>query len=338
MIKNTFLGLGPMSLEVINSLDFFSKKYNKKIMLICSRNQIESDKLGGGYVNNFSTSKFADFIKRKKNNLLIMSRDHCGPFKRDGIKKNEKNLKKEVDNCKISLLEDIINDFQILHIDTSECAGAKYEIASELINFCNQIAKINKKKIFFEFGCEDHGVLTNFKKFKKDAEFFSNYDNKQFIVCQTGSLIKSTFQIGQFDINSVKIMKKIAQENGILLKEHNCDYLNNEQIELRKEYGINAINIAPELGVIQSNLTFNLAKKLKLEKEIVSFQKLVLNKGKWKKWNYNNENNLIKYYSAGHYHFGSKMYKDLLSKINRKLNFQKILNKSIEKNLIRYFN
>ena len=133
-------------------------------------------------------------------------------------------------------------------------------------------------------------------------------------------------------------MKKIARENGILLKEHNCDYLNNEQIELRKEYGINAINIAPELGVIQSNLTFNLSRKLKLEKELVSFQRLVLRKGKWKKWNYNNENDLIKYYSAGHYHFGSKVYKDLLGKINKNLNFQNLLNKSIEKNLIRYFN
>ena len=66
MIKNTFLGLGPMSVEVINSLDFFSKKYKKKIMLICSRNQIETDKLGGGYVNNFSTKEFADFVKKKE--------------------------------------------------------------------------------------------------------------------------------------------------------------------------------------------------------------------------------------------------------------------------------
>ena len=66
MIKNTFLGLGPMSVEVINSLDFFSKKYKKKIMLICSRNQIETDKLGGGYVNNFSTKEFADFVKKKR--------------------------------------------------------------------------------------------------------------------------------------------------------------------------------------------------------------------------------------------------------------------------------
>lgn len=326
-----------MSLEVINSLNFFSKKYKKNIMLICSRNQIESEKLGGGYVNNFSTTDFANFVKSKKNKRLIMSRDHCGPFKRDGIIKNKKNLIKEIENCKISLLDDIKNDFKILHIDTSECGGAKYEIAQELINFCNQSAREYNKKIFFEFGCEDHGVLTNFQKFKKDAKFFSRYKNKQFIVCQTGSLIKSTFQIGQFDIDSVKIMKKIAKDNGILLKEHNCDYLNIEQIELRKEYGINAINIAPELGVIQSNLTFNISKKLGLEKEIREFQKLVLKKGKWKKWNYNNENDLIKFFTSGHYHFGLDKYKRLLKKINKRVNFQNLLNKSIEKNLIRFF-
>jgi hypothetical protein len=293
--------------------------------------------LGRGYVNNFSTREFANFVSKKKNKLLIMSRDHCGPFKRDGIIKNKKNLVKEVDNCKISLFDDIKNDFQVLHIDTSECGDEKYDIANELIRFCNVTAKELNKKIYFEFGCEDHGVLTSFKKFKKDAKFFSNFQNKQFIVCQTGSLIKSTFQVGQFDINSVKIMKKIAIDNGLLLKEHNCDYLSNEQIELRNDHGIDAINIAPELGVIQTNLTFNVSKKLKLDKEMDSFQKLVLKSGKWKKWNYNNENNLIKFYSAGHYHFSTKIYKDLIKKINRKFDFQKLLNKSIEKNLSKYF-
>ena len=65
MIKNTFLGLGPMSIEIINSLNKFSKNI-KKIMLICSRNQIETEFLGGGYVNNFNTEEFAKFIKSKK--------------------------------------------------------------------------------------------------------------------------------------------------------------------------------------------------------------------------------------------------------------------------------
>ena len=34
MIKNVFLGLGPMSLEVVESLNYFSKKHKKKFMII----------------------------------------------------------------------------------------------------------------------------------------------------------------------------------------------------------------------------------------------------------------------------------------------------------------
>ena len=134
MIKNVFLGLGPMSIEVINSINLFSKKYNKKIMFICSRNQIEAKELGGGYVNDFNTENFSKFIKKKNNNKLILSRDHSGPYKKDGSKNN---MLIELENCKISLKNDIINDFKIIHIDTSECKKLKYEIAEELIHFCN---------------------------------------------------------------------------------------------------------------------------------------------------------------------------------------------------------
>lgn len=334
MIKNVFLGLGPMSIEIINSINLFSKKYNKKIMLICSRNQIEAEELGGGYVNNFNTESFSKFIKKKNNDKLILSRDHSGPYKKDGRKKN---ITDEIEDCKISLKNDIINDFKIIHIDTSECKKLKYEIAEELIYFCNDVAKKNQKKIFFEFGCEDHGVLTSFEKFKKDINFFKKFKNRQFIVCQTGSLVKSIFQLGQFDINGVKYMKKIADKNGILLKEHNCDYLNLEQIKLRKKYGISAINIAPELGVIQSNLVYNLGMELNLKNELNEFLNLVLRKKKWIKWNYNNENKLIKFFSAGHYHFKSIQYQNLKLKIERKINIQKRLDKIIEKYLINFF-
>ena len=79
MIRNTFLGLGPMSLEIINSLDYFSKKHKKKIMLICSRNQIESSQLGGGYVNNFSTKKFADLIKTNEETIFPGNATCCLP-------------------------------------------------------------------------------------------------------------------------------------------------------------------------------------------------------------------------------------------------------------------
>ena len=74
--------------------------------------------------------------------------------------------------------------------------------------------------------------LTSLKKFKEDINFFKKCSNRQYIVCQTGSLVKSVFQIGQFDVDTVKEMSQIAKDNGILLKEHNCDYLNNDEILL----------------------------------------------------------------------------------------------------------
>ena len=65
-------------------------------------------------------------------------------------------------------------------------------------------------------------------------------------------------------------MKKLAYKQGIKLKEHNCDYLNFDQIKFRKLYNIDAVNIAPEFGYIQSLLTLRLCKKYKI-KEFENF-------------------------------------------------------------------
>ena len=334
MLKNLFLGAGPISFEIINSLDNFSKNYKKKIMLICSRNQIEAEELGGGYVNNFNTKTFSSLVRGKKNKNLILYRDHSGPYKRDGIKNN---IYKEIEDCKKSLKEEIKNDFKILHIDTSMCGKKKYEIAEELINFCNKYALHLKKDIFFEFGCEDHGVLISLKKFKQDVKFISKFKNKHFIVCQTGSMVKSIFQLGQFDIVNIIKMKKIADENDLHLKEHNCDYLSNDQIKLRKKYGISAINVAPELGYIQSNLFFYKSKEYNLNKKLNTFFSYVLKNNKWKKWIYKDENDVIKFLSSAHYFFASDPYYELKDSLSKYINIQKTLDKLIFKNVKRYY-
>ena len=253
-----------------------------------------------------------------------MARDHCGPYTNSNIKKN-KNLNKEIENTKKTLLADIENDFRIIHIDTSKVnKKLKYKVAKELINFCNLTAIKLNKKIEFEFGCEEHGLLRSIREFKDDLRFLKQFKNIRFIVCQTGSLVKSVFQVGQFDFKNIPIMKKLASLQGISLKEHNCDYLNLDQIKLRKLYRIDALNIAPELGYIQSLLTLRLSKKYEI-KEFEIFYKMVIKRKSWKKWNYNNENSEIKFLSAAHYHFNSKIYKKILIKLNKKINFEKEL-------------
>tara|TARA_B110000008_G_C16889000_1_gene532060 strand:- start:239 stop:1246 length:1008 start_codon:yes stop_codon:yes gene_type:complete len=329
------LCIGPMSNEIINCLNIFSKKNKTEIVLIASRNQIDIKEFGGGYVNNFDTPNYANFVKSKKNKYLIMARDHCGPYTNSNITKT-KNLKKEIENTKRTLFSDIQNDFRIIHIDTSKVGKKfKYKVAKDLINFCNLTAIKLDKKIEFEFGCEEHGLLRSVKEFKDDLKFLRQFKNVKFIVCQTGSLVKSVFQVGQFDFKKVPIMKKLAYKQGIKLKEHNCDYLNFDQIKFRKLYNIDAVNIAPEFGYIQSLLTLRLCKKYKI-KEFENFYKFVIKKKSWQKWNYKNENNEIKFLSAAHYHFNSNIYKKILVKLSNHLDFEKKLYSNISYRLKNY--
>ena len=47
--------------------------YDIPLILIASRRQIDSEKFNGGYVNNWTTSKFADHINKKdiKGNIIL---------------------------------------------------------------------------------------------------------------------------------------------------------------------------------------------------------------------------------------------------------------------------
>ena len=94
----------------VESIDKFSREFNKQVMIICSRNQIECKSLGSGYMNDFSTESFSKYIHnfKKNNKNILLCRDHSGPFTYDT---NELNINQEIIKCKESLNADIINLF-----------------------------------------------------------------------------------------------------------------------------------------------------------------------------------------------------------------------------------
>ena len=112
------LCVGPMSLNTINSIDYFTRTRKKEITIICSRNQIEASNLGGGYVNNFTTEKFSQYIKNFNNKFIKIARDHGGPYTAD---KKTNNFRKEINNSKNSLEEDIKSGFNEIHIRINCC-------------------------------------------------------------------------------------------------------------------------------------------------------------------------------------------------------------------------
>ena len=67
---STLLCVGPMSVNCVDAAIELSNQFDTPLMLIASRRQIDSELFGGGYVNNWSTKQFSDYVikrdKRKK--------------------------------------------------------------------------------------------------------------------------------------------------------------------------------------------------------------------------------------------------------------------------------
>ena len=118
--NRTLLGVGPMSKNCVIAATDISNKYNFPLMLIASRRQIDSQEMGGGYVNNWNTFEYSNFVKSiDKKKKIILARDHGGPWQNNIEVSRNFNLKQSMESAKKSFEEDIINGFKIIHIDTS---------------------------------------------------------------------------------------------------------------------------------------------------------------------------------------------------------------------------
>ena len=66
----TLLGVGPMSKNCVDATIELASQHQAPLMLIASRRQIDSEEFGGGYVENWSTIEFAEYVRKndvKKN-------------------------------------------------------------------------------------------------------------------------------------------------------------------------------------------------------------------------------------------------------------------------------
>ena len=143
------LFLGPMSKNSVDACINLAKRKKNEIFLIASRRQIETKLLGGGYVNNWTTEKISKYVKNKN---IILCRDHGGPWQGSYEINKKQNLKEAMIRAKKSYLQDIKNDFKILHIDTSLSPKKKLSFNSkikrlkDLYEYCYRSAKKYRKK------------------------------------------------------------------------------------------------------------------------------------------------------------------------------------------------
>jgi tagatose-1,6-bisphosphate aldolase non-catalytic subunit AgaZ/GatZ len=344
----TLLGAGPMSVNCVDAATNLARKYNAPIMLIASRRQVDSGDFGGGYVNNWTTQAFSDYVKSKDlNGKVILARDHGGPWQNNAEQEQNLTLPEAMASAKRSYEADIDADFEIIHIDPSITMGENASVDEilervyELYEHCWSYARSKAKDIAFEVGTEEQqdSGLNDISELDYQLNRITNFCKNQslpkplYVVVQTGTKVMETKNIGIFDspvradhqvpveIQVPRIIEKCKQY-GVLMKQHNTDYLSDAALRAHPRLGIHAANVAPEFGVAETACLLRLFDEAGMKDESREFMQIALNSNKYSKWMLENTKatELDKTTICGHYIFSHsrvlELKEDLASRMN----------------------
>jgi tagatose-1,6-bisphosphate aldolase non-catalytic subunit AgaZ/GatZ len=362
----TLLGIGPMSKNCVDASIELAEQYKTPLMLIASRRQIDSEQFGGGYVENWTTKQFADYVIEKDiNKNIILARDHGGPWQNELEKSQNMNLKDAMQSAKDSYRADIDAGFHMLHIDPSVDIHSQpntdqvLERVYELYDYCWSYAQERNQDIIFEIGTEEQSgsnnskeeleyTLENMRKFCKNNKI----PFPSFIVIQAGTRVMETKNIGSFDLPirvanelppeiQIPQMINICNKHGIFMKEHNTDYLSTDSLQWQPRLGIHAANIAPEFGVAETKSFIDILEKCGHIDLLDEFLKISYDSMKWKKWMLKDTdaNDTDRAIIAGHYIFSSNEFIELKAKASSRIdNLDGFLKSKVKESIFRYMN
>lgn len=136
-----------------------------------------------------------------------------------------------------------------------------------------------------------------------------------FYVLQTGTKVMEMRNIGSFDSklpvagflpSSVQLPEiiRMCEGNGLLIKEHNADYLSDNALQWHRRFGIHAANVAPEFGVTETKSLLKIAREHRANFFIDIFSETALKNRRWEKWMVSNTvaTEDEKVMISGHYH------------------------------------
>jgi tagatose-1,6-bisphosphate aldolase non-catalytic subunit AgaZ/GatZ len=311
-VKQYKLGVGPMSSEIIDNI--VNYKNRNQLMVVASRNQVD-------FRNAYVCDSYALALRIKPAGILLC-RDHCGPYFKDSD--TGLDLEKALIEVKKTIKTDLLAGFDLIHIDTSKIKDTNFAIAKELIDFAIGL----NPNILIEFGSEDNTgetILEDVARITPQLDFIKQYPNVKYFVTQTGSLTKDK-QVGTFLVGPNTVLASLIHTYGFQFKEHNADYLTASEVALRTTAGIDAMNIAPQLGVIQTMISCALAEE---NDQWKIFADMVYKSSMWQRWvqpGINDKNLAVQV--AGHYFFTSPEYK-AVKETHVKSIFDKILTTAI---------
>ena len=311
---------GVISKNQVDCVINYANDYSKDVIFIPSRRQIE---FNGGYVNNWTTKEFTEYVKNKNTNIKIQ-RDHGGPGQGLHDDDGYESLKED---CKY---------FDLIHIDPWKKypklqEGIQWTI--DLINFCYN----ENPNIEYEIGTEEairpynvdelEEILTSLKM-NLTEDIFKKI---KYCVVQCGNSLVDCKNNNLYDDKKLADMIRAVKKYGMITKEHNGDYMDIEYVHKKEQLGLEYINIAPEFGSIESAVILDHIKNN--EEHFMKVYDLCIESGRWKKWvsedfNFVNEKEKIILITC-HYIYSNDTFMNIIhtyDNINDKIKRQ-ILNK-----------
>jgi hypothetical protein len=307
-MKEPRIFIGPMSKNIVDTIVRYCEEENETIGIIPSRRQVESD---GGYVNNWTTEEFSNYIKNKTNNVLLV-RDHCGPSQGYTDDNGVESFKED---CK---------HFDVIHVDVWKKYQNYDDGLKATIDFISLGYELNPN-LYFEVGTEES--IRPFTPEELDSlltDLKSNLSNKvysriKYAVIQSGTALQGNVNIGNYDNSRLLEMIKVVSEHGLISKEHNGDYLPKDLLYDKFRCGLDTINIAPEFGQIETKVILEHMHNNNPEL-IEEFYDLCYKSKRWEKWVPNGfipENNKLEIINiCGHYVFSNPKFLELKGKLS----------------------
>ena len=314
----TLIGIGPMSSNLLQATFELASEYDFPPMYIASRNQVDADEFGAGYVNGWDQFRFAEDIKKAAEAAgytgdYYLCRDHGGPWQRDEERNAHLPEDEAMEIARRSYQADMEAGFDLLMIDPTK---DPFEIGKvipleivlsrtvELIQWCEDKRKeLGLPEIGYEVGTEEtNGGLTSTDKYQLFIEQLKVELGKRglpmptFIVGQTGTLTRMTEQVGHYDFKAARSLAEMAKGYGVGLKEHNGDYFDDVALLEHIPAHVTASNVAPQYGTEETRAYLKLLKveQILVDEGLVSADEqsdlfnVLLTKAikteRWRKW------------------------------------------------------
>lgn len=316
------LGVSAVSRRVVNTALDYAENERIPIMITASRNQVEDNAIGTGYTS-FTPQELVGYVRSVAPGYGLVCRDHGGPYFSD----DDAGLPPAAaaERATASLRDDVAAGFDLVHVDWSR---SRTDVLSETVRLVAELRSMGRSSLEFEVGTDEtDGGVDEVKDFEATLTAIADMAGcVKFVVGRTGSLIKERFQIGYFDFETVRRLTSLAHGYGFLFKEHNADYLPAADIALRPAAGVDAINIGPELGVIETTAIARLAMTNGADDELRAFFNRAVECGKWRKWIYGADPPArMKAVIAGHYCQQSPEYQELMAVLEARVDVENIV-------------